>query len=480
MPGALSRVIRVLIHFHADDEHRAPPRLPRRRAGAARGPRRGAVRESAGGPRVLRARPAHPRLPGGRRLRAARGRRAAGLQRVAVPAAARRSSRRSTARPAAASTATRTRRTPRCAARSATATASRRRGSRSATARATSCWPPARRCSSRAPRSSTRGRRSRSTRTSRPPPGATAITRAARRPRPSTTSTRWPREITAATRLVIVCNPNNPTSTALPARRDRGLRRARAAPRLRDPRRGLLRVQHARRPRRVGRPARAPPEPRAAADVLEGLRALRPARRLRAVRLGGVRHRGRPGAPAVLLQRRRAGRGDRGAAPPGRGRRAASSARSWRALELEDGLRELGIEPAESQANFCWFELPVPDGEDPPSARPASSRGLARARRARARRHRARPRGRAARDLRHARARTRASCASWARCSDASPARRSTVDVTGERPPAAAGHARAVVARSVSGMAARPDSAFAPGLRRAVAVRLRLSLRLAI
>ena len=34
-------------------------------------------------------------------------------------------------------------------------------------------------------------------------------------------------EITGATRLVIVCNPNNPTSTALPLARDRGLRRAR-------------------------------------------------------------------------------------------------------------------------------------------------------------------------------------------------------------------------------------------------------------
>jgi histidinol-phosphate aminotransferase len=33
-------------------------------------------------------------------------------------------------------------------------------------------------------------------------------------------------------------------------------------------------------------------------------------------------------------------------------------------IEVEDGLRELGIEPAESQANFCWFDLPVPDGED--------------------------------------------------------------------------------------------------------------------
>ena len=27
-------------------------------------------------------------------------------------------------------------------------------------------------------------------------------------------------------------------------------------------------------------------------------------------------------------------------------------------LEMEDGLQELGIEPADSQANFCWFDLP--------------------------------------------------------------------------------------------------------------------------
>jgi histidinol-phosphate aminotransferase len=33
-------------------------------------------------------------------------------------------------------------------------------------------------------------------------------------------------------------------------------------------------------------------------------------------------------------------------------------------LELEDGLGELGIAPAESQSNFAWFDLPVPEGED--------------------------------------------------------------------------------------------------------------------
>jgi len=33
-------------------------------------------------------------------------------------------------------------------------------------------------------------------------------------------------------------------------------------------------------------------------------------------------------------------------------------------LSLEDGLRRLGIEPAESQANFLWFDLPSRDPDD--------------------------------------------------------------------------------------------------------------------
>ena len=54
------------------------------------------------------------------------------------------------------------------------------------------------------------------------------------------------REVTVATRLVVVCNPNNPTSTALPLKDIAGFLDELAAVRLRDPRRGLLRVQPAR------------------------------------------------------------------------------------------------------------------------------------------------------------------------------------------------------------------------------------------
>ena len=52
-------------------------------------------------------------------------------------------------------------------------------------------------------------------------------------------------------------------------------------------------------------------------------------------------------------------------------------------LELEDGLRRLGIEPAESQANFIWFDLP--EGAEEPEVgararRARRARALGRAR----------------------------------------------------------------------------------------------------
>jgi histidinol-phosphate aminotransferase len=31
---------------------------------------------------------------------------------------------------------------------------------------------------------------------------------------------------------------------------------------------------------------------------------------------------------------------------------------------MDEGLRGLGIEPAESQANFCWFDLPEESEEE--------------------------------------------------------------------------------------------------------------------
>ena len=218
------------------------------------------------------AHPPDPRLPARRRLRPRRRRRDAGLERVVLRAAAGggagRGPRARRRQPLSGSRPTR-----RCVARSRTATGSRRSGSRSATGRATSCSPPARRCSSRAPRSSTPGRRSASIRTS-PPPRARARSRCRSTTRTATTSTRSPPRSPWRRGWCMVCNPNNPTSTAVGARRDRGVHAA-------VPGHVCVILDEAycefaldpRRHVRLARAAAQVPEPGAAADVLEGLRA---------------------------------------------------------------------------------------------------------------------------------------------------------------------------------------------------------------
>src|SRR4051794_11005529 len=46
-------------------------------------------------------------------------------------------------------------------------------------------------------------------------------------------------------------------------------------------------------------------------------------------------------------------------------------------IGLEDGLRSLGIEPAESQANFVWFDLPLRRDDEPAEREKEIVRGLA-------------------------------------------------------------------------------------------------------
>ena len=167
-------------------------------------------------------------------------------------------------------------------------------------------------------------------------------------------------EITAATRLVIVCNPNNPTSTALPLGEIEALRRRRCRATSRDPRRGLLRVQRCSTTPTSRSTCWRHPNLVAAAHLLEGLRPVRRCGSASRLRLGGLPPRGRPGAPAVLLQRRRPGRRDRGAAPPGRGRAPRRARPSPSACSSTSGLRELGLSAADSQANFSGSHL----GED--------------------------------------------------------------------------------------------------------------------
>ena len=322
VPGSLPRVIRVLVHYYAAEDHE--PRHVYLGGGArSRGPTSSPPNRASPGPACRSSSPhASAGFPSTRWPPATTS---APTSRCSPPTS--RASRRCprSSRPPAgrwpAPTATRTRPTPRCGARWPTATGSRPSGSRSATARATSCSLRARRCSSRAPRSSTRGRRSACTRTWRPP-RARGRSRCRSTTRTATTSTRSPTEVTVATRLVLICNPNNPTSTAL------GLDEIDAfLERIPSHVCVILDEAYCEFALALGDTyaslelLRKLPQPGAAADVLQGLRARRRCGSgTRCAATEDFRDRGRPGPPAVLPQRRRAGGGGRGAAPPGRGR----------------------------------------------------------------------------------------------------------------------------------------------------------------
>jgi histidinol-phosphate aminotransferase len=165
------------------------------------------------------------------------------------------------------------------------------------------------------------------------------------------------REITAATRLVIVCNPNNPTSTALPL--DEIAAFVREVPRhiavildeayvefnlLQDPDESVELL--ARHPNlvllrtfskayglcglRVGYALCGSEDFRVAVDQVRQPFFCNAAAQAAAVE-------------ALKHQDEVARRAERNLAER---------------LELEDGLRRLGIEPAESQANFVWLDLP--------------------------------------------------------------------------------------------------------------------------
>jgi histidinol-phosphate aminotransferase len=165
------------------------------------------------------------------------------------------------------------------------------------------------------------------------------------------------REITAATRLVIVCNPNNPTSTALPI--DEIAAFVREIPRhiavtldeayvefniLQDPDESIELL--ARHPNlvllrtfskayglcglRIGYALCGSEDFRVAVDQVRQPFFCNVVAQAAAVE-------------ALKHQDEVARRAERNLAER---------------LELEDGLRRLGIEPAESQANFVWLDLP--------------------------------------------------------------------------------------------------------------------------
>ena len=199
-------------------------------------------------------------------------------------------------------------------------------------------------------------------------------------------------EITAATRLVIVCNPNNPTSTALPLEEIAAF--VRAVPRhvavildeaycefnlLQDPDESIALLD--RHPNlvllrtfskvyglcglRVGFALCGSDAFRTAVDQVRQPFFCNAAAQAAAIE-------------ALKHQDEVARRVERNLAER---------------LELEDGLRRLGLAPAESQANFVWVDLPEDRGAGP-------RRRARRARRARPLGLGARPRGRAARHRR--------------------------------------------------------------------------------
>src|SRR4051794_27452286 len=169
------------------------------------------------------------------------------------------------------------------------------------------------------------------------------------------------REVTVATRLVIVCNPNNPTSTALPL----------------DEITAFV--------------ERIPPEvavildeayiefnllddPDASVDLLERhpnlvlLRTFSKAYGLAAMRAGYALS-GNEAFVKAVHQVRQPFVVNGVAQAAGVEALKHSDAVAQRVertvmarVELDEGLTALGIEPAESQANFCWFDLP--EGSD--------------------------------------------------------------------------------------------------------------------
>src|SRR4051812_31963246 len=171
-------------------------------------------------------------------------------------------------------------------------------------------------------------------------------------------------EITVATRLVIVCNPNNPTSTALPL--------------------GDISAFVDRVPAEVCVildeaycEFNLLDDPDASVDLLERhpnlvlLRTFSKAYGLAALRVGYALCGSEAFVQAVHAVRQPfvVNAVANAAAIEALKHQDAVAERVERTVmarvELDEGLRALGIEPAQSQANFCWFDLPedVDEGE---------------------------------------------------------------------------------------------------------------------
>jgi histidinol-phosphate aminotransferase len=171
-------------------------------------------------------------------------------------------------------------------------------------------------------------------------------------------------EITAATRLVLVCNPNNPTSTAIPLA-DVAAFLERVPPRV------CVMLDEAYCEYNTLE------DPDASLDLLAKhpnlvlLRTFSKVYGLCGLRVGYALCGSDAFVTAVNQVRQPffCNAAAQAAAVEALKHGDAVAERVERAvvarLELEDGLDALGITPAESQANFAWFDLPVPEGEEP-------------------------------------------------------------------------------------------------------------------
>ena len=231
--------------------------------------------------------------------------------------------------------------------------------------------------------------------------GATRHRGPARRRRTSTTSTKMREEITVATRLVIVCNPNNPTSTALPLEEIAAFV-ADVPPHVAvilDE--AYMRVQHPAGPRRVDR--RCSSSTRTSCCCARS----RKVYGLCGLRVGFALCGSEDFRTAVDQVRQPffCNAAAQAAALEALNHQDEVTRRVERNLAerigLEDGLRRLGMEPAESQANFVWFDLPAGEDDEPAEVERDVLAGPRPARHPRARRRLAGPRRRAARHGRH-------------------------------------------------------------------------------
>src|SRR4051794_9428071 len=184
------------------------------------------------------------------------------------------------------------------------------------------------------------------------------------------------REVTVATRLVIVCNPNNPTSTAVP-------RDAVADFVAQVPAHVAVLLDEA------YCDFSTLDDPDASVDLLARhrnlvlLRTFSKVHGLCGLRVGYALCGDERFVQAVDQVRQPffCNAAAQAAAIEALRHQDEVSARVERAIvarvELESGLEDLGIVPAQSQANFAWFDVPVDDGEEPADKEAAVLRGLA-------------------------------------------------------------------------------------------------------